>query len=459
MIKIKFCGAAQEVTGSAHLVTLPNSKKILLDCGLYQGVKKEMEDFNSKWSYFDPSELDCVIVSHAHIDHIGRLPKLVKDGFKGEIYCTHATRSLANIMLLDAAKIQEEEADDEHPVLYTADDVRRTMERFVGVNYEHWHLLGNGARVFFRDAGHILGSATVTLEITYGKGNRKYLGFTGDVGRPQRPILRDPIPMPKVDYLLCESTYGDREHPAPFIEAEQLLQIVEETCVKNKGKLLIPAFSVGRTQELIYLLEQLWAAKKLPKVPIYIDSPLAISAVDVFKMHPECYDDELHEYMLNDPNPFGFQTLNYVRMSGLADRLADSKDPCIVISAAGMMNAGRVRRHLYHFLPNPRNTVLIISYCAPHTLGGLIRTGAPSVRLFGAERPIHAQVKIMDSFSAHADRKELVAFMRNQRKLSHLILVHGEPEPQQHFKTYLQENGFDGVEIHIPALGDEIELP
>jgi len=456
-MKIKFCGAAREVTGSCYLLTLDDNTKILLDCGLYQGDEEEMANFNKSWPYFDPHEIDILIVSHAHIDHVGRVPRLVADGFKGEIYCTHATRSLANIMLLDSAKIQVQESDKEHPPLYTEHDVHVSLKQFVGLNYGRWQQIHPNVKLQFRDAGHILGSASVTLEITKADGKVLKFGFTGDIGRPDRPILNDPVPMPEVDILICESTYGNREHENEIAQLNDLLHLVRETCILNEGKLLIPAFSLGRTQEIVYMLDQLENEGKLPPVPIYVDSPLAISATDVYKLHPECYDEEIFDYMANDPNPFGFSRLHYIRENGLADNLAESKKPCIIIAASGMMNAGRVRRHLFHILRKKQNTVLVVGYATPHTLGGRIRKGAKSVFLYGESIPVKAEIKIMDSFSAHGDKYEMYEFIKNQRgQLRKLFLSHGEYDVQLEWAEFLNKGGFHNIEI--PSLGDEYEL-
>lgn len=456
-MKLKFCGAAQDVTGSSHLLTLKNGHKVLLDCGLYQGNEADMYNYNAQWQHFDPKEIDFLILSHAHIDHIGRVPKLVKDGFRGDILCTHATRSLASIMLMDAAKIQENESDDENPPLYTCEDVRFALRLFVGLSYERWHFVEVGLDVFFRDAGHILGSASITLKIEEeGKDKPVLFGFTGDIGRPERPILKNPIPMPEVDYLISESTYGGKEHKNYTADLNDLLYVVRETCVLHEGKLLIPAFSVGRTQELIYMLDQLETAGKLPHIPVYVDSPLAINAVDIFKTHPECYDEQLHEYLLEDPNPFGFSGLNYVKRGGLANRLAKSKEPCIVISSSGMLTSGRVRRHVYHMVEDPKNTILIVGYCSRRTLGGRLLAGDDSVYLFGERRHVRARVQRLVSFSAHADRLEMFDFLKNQVNTKKLFLVHGEYKIQQRFRDFLQDRGFGDVEI--PDLGDEYEL-
>jgi len=461
-MKVKFCGAAREVTGSSHLLILDDGYKILLDCGLYQGRDDDMANFNKNF-LFDPKDIDVLIVSHAHIDHTGRMPKLVKDGFKGRIYCTHATRSLCAIMLMDSAKIQESDAKflgkrrmKKAEPLYNTKDAKRTLERFDTVQYEHWHRISSNVKVLFRDAGHILGSASVTLEITE-NGETKRFGFTGDIGRPFRPILKDPLPMPEVDYLICESTYGAKEHKSAPAELEEFLKVITETCVENQGKLIIPAFSVGRTQELVYMLDQLSNENALPKIPVYVDSPLAINATDIFRMHPECFDDDLVEYIEYDPNPFGFDRLRYTRQARMSKRINSYKRPAIIISSSGMASAGRVRHHILHNIENPKNGILIVGYCAPQTTGGKIRDGKKTIKLFGKTLNVNAKVHIMDSFSAHADRVEMYEFLRNQRgNLKKLFLTHGNYNTQKKFKTFLEDYGFDNIEI--PELGQEFEL-
>ena len=468
-MKIKFCGAAQEVTGSAHLITLEDGYQILLDCGLYQGNRKDMETFNEKW-LFDPTKIDCLILSHAHIDHSGRIPKLVKDGYKGQIHSTHATRSLCAIMLLDSAKIQERDAEYYNKrqkkkkkskkklrtPLYTAEHVKETMNNFISYPYDRRIAIRPGIELLFRDAGHILGSASVSLKITENN-KTTIIGFTGDIGRPNRPILRDPMPMPTVDYLICESTYGDKDHESKPGEEEKFLNIIKKTCLEKKGKLIIPAFSIGRTQEIVYMLDQLASAGVLPRIPVYVDSPLAVNATTIFGAHPECYDSDLHEYMLTDDNPFGFNDLTYVKEVAVSKQLNHSRKPCIIISSSGMMNAGRVRHHLYNNIDNPKNTFLIVGYCAPSTPGGMLRAGIKEIKLYGEIKPIKADIEVMESFSAHADRGEMMEFIGHQKNnLKQLFLVHGVKDRQESFRRTLSDNGFKGVEI--PKLGQEFEL-
>ncbi len=469
-MQIKFCGAAREVTGSSHLITLEDGYRILLDCGLNQGRGKHVWDFNNRWE-FDPATVDAVVLSHAHIDHTGRIPQLVKDGFRGDIHCTHATRSLCSIMLLDSAKIQERDVEWHNKKeqkkahnqrrkakaprvpLYTSADVPPAMALFAGHAYNRWFKISQHVEVKYQDMGHILGSASVQLRFKEGT-KWMNVGFTGDIGRPDRPILRDPQIMEPMDYLICESTYGNRDHESTPEQSDELLRVIKETCLEKKGKLIIPAFSVGRTQEIVYMMDKMENAGLLPRIPVFVDSPLAVNATTVFGVHPECYDDNLNEYMLRDENPFGFNNLTYIREVADSKALNARKEPAIIISSSGMMNAGRVKHHLYNSIQDPNNTILIVGYCAPETPGGQLRNGRKQLTIFGDRLDVRAEIKIMDSFSAHADRGEMKAFLQNQKEsLKKLFLVHGVYESQQAFKSYLEEDGFS--DIHIPELGQE----
>lgn len=469
-MKIKFCGGAQYVTGSSHLITLDNGFKILLDCGLFQGRGDKTWEWNNHW-YFNPSEIDCMILSHAHIDHCGRIPKLVKDGYKGPIHATHATRSLTAVMLMDSAKIQENDVEwynekiirkkrkIKEPLrepLYTTDDIGPAMVKFEGHGYDNWISIHPDVQVLFRDAGHILGSASITLKINE-NGKESILGFTGDIGRPDRPILCDPMPMPEVDYLICESTYGDRQHEKTPEQSEEFLKIIHEACVVKKGKILIPAFSLGRTQEIIYMLDKMANQKLLPPIKVYVDSPLAINVTNIFLLHPECFDEDIAKYIHTDPNPFGFNNLFYVKDVETSKALNNAKEPCIIISASGMMNAGRSKHHLFNSVENPNNTILIVGYATPETPGGILRSGAKTIRIFDEEKVIRADVKIMDSFSGHGDRDEMLNFIINLKgHVKKIFLVHGELDVQSNFKQFLIDN--DMGMIDIPSPGQEVSL-
>lgn len=465
---LTFCGAAREVTGSCHLLTLDDGFTILLDCGMYQGGNDDMLRFNHEW-YFEPEKIDCVLLSHAHIDHSGRLPKLYKDGFRGIIYATPATQSLCTIMLLDSARIQEQDAGYYHKVhskkkhhgkvrepLYTQQDATGVMGQFAGVPYDRWLRIHPQVEVNYRDAGHILGSASVTLRIT--RGNRSVtLGFTGDIGRWDRPILRDPQPMPPCDYILCESTYGDRLHEEQPMERERFLRILQETCVDGKGKLIIPAFSIGKTQEVVYMMDQMANEGLLPEIPVFVDSPLSTDATEIYALHPECFDQDLSEYLITDPNPFGFRNLTYTRSVESSKALNERKGPCVIISASGMLNAGRVKHHLANNIEDARNTFLMVGYCAPGTQGWALRNGERMVHVYGEWKMVNARIEIMDSFSAHGDRDEMRRFLQGQQEtVQELCLVHGTYEVQQKWAETLRDDGY--ASVRIPELGEELEL-
>lgn len=464
-MKIKFCGAARYVTGSCHMITLDDGYNILLDCGLFQGHAKNIWERNNHW-HFDPADVDALILSHAHIDHTGRVPKLMKDGFRGTIYSTHATRSLCAIMLMDSAFIQERDVEyynkrlekkknkkgkNPREPLYTTDDVNPVMDKFVTMSYNQWQTVRPGVEIYYKDAGHILGSAGVVIKITE-NGKETMIGFTGDIGRPDRPILRDPKPLPNVDYLICESTYGDKDHESSPEQSSAFLEVIKNTCVKKKGKLIIPAFSVGRTQEIVYMLDRMETAGLLPHIKVYVDSPLAVNATEVFGSHPECYDDDLNKYLLKDDNPFGFRDLTYIRDVAKSKALNDSDEPCIIISSSGMMNAGRVKHHLANSIENPKNTILIVGYCSPQTPGGILRQGAESIKLYGEWKMVKADIRVMDSFSAHGDRSEMYNHIKNQKtSAKKIFLVHGEIDTQEKFVKYLTEKGMSNIEIPMEA--------
>lgn len=467
-MKVKFWGAAGTVTGSMHLLELKNGFKILLDCGLYQGSEGFAEDYNRNFPC-PPSEIDLLILSHAHIDHCGNIPQLVKEGFAGEIYSTHATFDLANILLQDSAKIQEMDAHSNNkwrsrkglPLivpLYTPKDVPRAMSNFVSLSYGKWHQINPEIELLFLDAGHMLGSASVNLRIH--EGNRTIrIGFTGDIGRYDSLILRDPDPMPPCDYLISESTYGGKEHKVSDHLEEELLEIVRHTCLEKKGKLIIPAFSVGRTQNIVHTFDKLETKGLLPRIPIYVDSPLAVNATSVFEAHPECYDEDLQEYLLEDPNPFGFNNLHYVRSVDASKAINDSREPSVIISASGMMTAGRILHHLRNNIEDERTTILVVGYCARGTTGEKIVNGAERVKIHGKSYAVKAEVKILNGFSGHAGQDEMLKFIdssQDPKKLKHIYLVHGEGKRSAKFQDYLNAGGYKFVTI--PGRGDEFEL-
>ncbi len=473
-MKIKFCGAAGEVTGSSHLLILEDGFTILLDCGLFQGDVENMDELNETF-FFDPKEIDLMILSHAHIDHCGKIPLLVKKGFKGNIISTHATRDLAAIMLMDTAHIMQRDVEyynlklsdkkknnpnykgkKKREILYTAEDVAIAMKLFIGMSYDQLVMVAEGIHLLFTDAGHILGSASVNLRIKRG-GDDLRLGFTGDIGRPDRPILNDPHPMLPADIVISESTYGDKLHIDKPNETSEFQKIIFDTCVNRKGKVIIPAFSLGRTQELVYKLDQLFHEKKLPKVEVYVDSPLSVNATEIFRSHPECFDFELHQYLLKDSDPFGFNSLHYIHEVDESKALNIKKDPCIIISSSGMMNAGRIKHHVANNIENPANTILFVGYCSPETPGGILRSGAKIIKLFGQVKNVNAKIEILDSFSAHGDQKEMFNFLTNQRNtVKNLFLVHGEEKVMPVYKKFLENNGFN--QIHIPYLREVIQI-
>jgi metallo-beta-lactamase family protein len=462
-MKIQFFGAARTVTGSKHLISTDKTS-FLLDCGFFQGRGQESDLMNREF-LFEPSNLDFMILSHAHIDHSGNIPSLVKNGFKGPIYCTPATFDLCKIMLKDSAHIQENDVKYVNKrrrkrgeqllnPLYTEADVDLALKLFFPIKYNQQSVISDGVKLLFTDAGHILGSASVNLEIE-DKGELKTLCFTGDIGRYNSAILKDPQIFPQCDYLITESTYGNRLHSDNRLSEQKLLDVIKNTCVEKKGKLIIPAFSLGRTQEIVYALDKMESSGKLPRIKVYVDSPLSVSATDVMRAHEECFNDSLINYMKTDSDPFGFNRLIYVQDVQESKSLNDSQEPCIIISASGMIEAGRIKHHVANNISNPKNTLLIVGYAEPSSLGGRLRNGADVVKIFGTEHKVNADVVIMDSYSAHADYEEMIKFFKyiDSSKVKKTFLVHGEYETQLAFKEKLEKQGFNDVEI--PDLKDE----
>lgn len=465
-LKLSFWGAARTVTGSKHLLELDNGKRILLDCGLFQGRRAESRERNSEFG-FDAASIDIVLLSHAHIDHCGLLPKLWRDGFRGAVYSTHATRDLCSYLLHDSAHIQEKDTEFVNKrhrkkgkplveVLYDHDDVDGILERFRSVSYNHSFKPLDGLVVEYRDAGHILGSASVHLTITE-NGRTTRLGFTGDIGSPNRPILRDPQPMLPCDYLISESTYGGKTHEPPQVAKDNLAEIVKRTAERG-GKIIIPAFAVGRTQEIVHILDQLENEGTLPRIPVFVDSPLAVNATNVFIAHPECFDRDLRNYMRNDPEPFGFNKLNYIRNVELSKGLNMMHEPMIIISASGMCEAGRILHHLRNNIEDPRNTVMMVGYCAEHTLGRRIIDQHEEVRIFGEMHELNCEVAVMNHYSAHADEPGMVDFISNfdPKEMKNIFLVHGDLKRQEKFKSALGNAGYH--KVSIPDHGESVQL-
>jgi metallo-beta-lactamase family protein len=464
-VRLTFWGAAQTVTGSLHLLEY-DGRLVVLDCGLNQGRRAEADRLNRDFPV-SPSEVDAVLLSHAHIDHSGLLPKLHKEGFRGSVFCTHATRDLCAAMLADSAHIQEKDAEwvnrrerrrgpDKIEPLYRREDVDALMERFVGIDYGGAFSPLPGLEVEYRDAGHILGSATIVLTVREG-GRTVRLGFTGDVGRAGGPILRDPQPMPDCDVLICESTYGGKTHEPQERAKDRLAQVVADTA-RRGGKVIIPAFAVGRTQEIVFRLDELANEGRFPPIHVFVDSPLAVNVTEIFRAHPECYGDDLRDYMETDPNPFGFARLTYVRDVGESKKLNASRLPMVIISASGMCEAGRILHHLRNNVEDPRNTVMIVGYCAPHTLGRRIVERHPEVKIFGEPYRLRAQVEVMNAYSAHADEPELVRFVGHMDadRLRRIFLVHGDPPRQEALALALTAAGY--APPLVPERGESWEL-
>jgi len=463
-MKVTFFGAARTVTGSKHLITLDDGKNILLDCGMYQGMGKETDPLNRHFG-FDPKSINVLILSHAHIDHSGLIPRLVAEGFTGKIICTAATLDLCKVMLKDSAHIQEWDLYhinkkrikndlEELKPLYTEEDVEKALKLFVTGDYNKPIRVFSDVELLFTDVGHILGSAAVHLTITeYGK--KMQLTFTGDIGRYKTALLNDPATFPQADIIICESTYGDRLHEKIEDSAQLLLNIILETCRDKKGKLIIPAFSLGRTQEIVYALNTLDLYGLLPEIKIYVDSPLSVNATDIMRHHIKDLNSHVQQIAMRDHDPFGFEKLTYITEKEESQDLNNHKEPCIIISASGMAEAGRVRHHIMHNISDPKNTIMMVGYAEPHSLGGQLRAKKEKVKIFGDFYEVKADVKIVDSYSAHGDYEEMIRFLSCQDpgKVKKLFLVHGEYEVQQSFAEKLIKAGFKNIEI--PEKGNE----
>jgi metallo-beta-lactamase family protein len=466
-MKIEFLGAVGEVTGSKFLITTQNNKKLLLDCGMYQGKGLETDSMNRELG-FNPSEIDILLLSHAHIDHSGLIPYLCKNGFKGKIYCTHATRDLCSIMLPDSGNIQENDTRDFNrkrnktglpPVepIYTSRDAFASLRYFVSMPLELEIVIEEGVKVVFTNTGHILGGSAVNLTITE-DGVEKRLCYTGDIGRYNKHLIIDPSPFPQADYIIAESTYGDRKHEPVHSAEEKLALVVQDTCVKKLGKLLIPSFAIGRCQEIIYSLNELKKAKRLPDVPVFIDSPLAVSATDIFRLHTECFKEDVLDIIRTQNDPFGFDNLHYIRTKEDSKNLNTYNRPCIIISASGMMEAGRIKHHLANNIEDKKTTILVVGYCAPRTLGRNIADGEKIVSIYGNKYKVNADIEQIDALSGHGDYEEMYKYLscQNKSQVKELFLVHGETPVQERYKKYLTANEFK--KVSIPTYKETVEL-
>ncbi|MBN8861495.1 MAG: MBL fold metallo-hydrolase [Sphingobacteriales bacterium] len=457
-MKIAFHGAARTVTGSKHLIHLKNGKKLLLDCGMFQGLGRDTDVLNREWG-FNPPEVDYLVLSHAHIDHSGLIPKLVKDGFRGKIFCTPATRELTAVLLEDSAQIQEDEvkytnrnrATSGKPyleALYTTEDAKKASGYFYVVDYGNWFTIDDGVQLLYTDAGHIIGSAAVNLKITE-NGKTTAITFSGDVGRYRDIILRSPQNYPQADYIILESTYGNSLHDQHATTPDLILQWVVKACLQKKGKLVLPSFSVGRTQEILFALNQLELENRLPPLDYFVDSPLSVEATDIIKRYPQYFNNTIQKILKTDKDPFGFKGLKFIRTVQESKLLNYRNEPCVIISASGMAEGGRVKHHISNTIENSRNTIVFTGYCEPSTLGGRLIAGAKEVTIFGIEHQVNAEIGSIRSMSAHGDYEDLSQFLACQdpRQVKTLFLVHGEYDVQQDFRNRLLKKGFTDVQI------------
>jgi metallo-beta-lactamase family protein len=457
-MKISFHGAAQTVTGSKHVITLNNGKKILLDCGLFQGMGKDTGTLNATFG-FNAEDIDVMILSHAHIDHSGLIPKLYKEGFRGKIFCTGATYDLTKILLEDSATIQRDDTRFINkrraktglpPIepLYSIEDAEQSFSLLEKQSYQHWFKVIDGVHAMFTDAGHIIGSSSIHLKINE-NGKTTKLSFSGDVGRYRDLILKSPEVFPQADYIIIESTYGDKLHEDAFNSMDTLFNWITKTCVEKKGKLIIPAFSVGRTQELLYMLNQLSLENRLPKIPVFVDSPLSIEATEIVKSYPRYFNNRVKKVLDIDEDPFDFPGLNYIKSADESKALNANNQPMIIISASGMADAGRIKHHIANNINNQKNTILLVGYCEPHSLGGRLLNGAKEVRIYGEMHVVTAEVGIMRTMSAHGDYDDLSQYLscQNANLVKNIFIVHGELEVMYEFQRRLSKKGFKSVQI------------
>lgn len=462
-------GAAQEVTGSCHEIQFngpAGPKRVLLDCGLFQGHREEAARKNAEFS-FAVTDIDAVVLSHAHMDHVGRIPLLHKKGYRGSVYTTYASKDLAAVMLRDGGYIQEQDeaffckhlAQSKIPCdgpLYTQEDAAACMALFKGCNYGEWINIVPGMRVQFFDAGHIIGSAQLLIEVT-DDGIKRIIGFSGDLGRSELPIIRDPLPMSPVEILICESTYGNRKHEDIGTAKNHLQEAIIRTAERG-GKVIIPAFSLERTQEIVYDLHVLWDERKIPPIPIIIDSPLASSVTDVFMRHPECYDQEMYaQFLGKQHNPFQFSLVKYTDSVDQSKQLNGTPGPMLIMAASGMCEAGRIRHHLKNEIENPKNTILAVGYMAQNTLGRrVVDPSVGSIRIFDKMYQKRAKIVQIDAYSGHADMVDLDAYVLAVKDLKKVILVHGEIDQMEPFGKRMHDQ--KGVDIVIPTREEEITL-
>lgn len=454
---ISFHGAAQTVTGSKHLITLADGHRILLDCGMYQGLGGRTRRLNEELG-FDPATIGTILLSHAHIDHSGLLPKLVAGGFKGKIYCTAPTLELAAVLLQDSAHIQaHEHSETDHQPDYTIEDVIETMKHFHVVDFDSWFTPLPDVKVMYTRTGHLIGAAAIHLEI-FENNKTTTITYSADVGRHRHPLFLPATPFPQAEYILLESTYGNRHHPVQLSNVDILLKWITKTCLQKGGKLVIPAFSVGRTQELLYLLRQLENEKRLPDLHYYVDSPLGIKATEIFKRYNNEYNERITDELKAGEDPFTFTGLKYVETSEDSQRLRQHPDPCVIIASSGTADAGRVRSHIAATIADPKNTILFSGYCGPESLGGRLLKKPAVIEIKDNMYEVRATISQMNGLSAHGDMDDLCHFLdcQNPELVRAIFLVHGEPAAQERLSARLKAKGF--YPIQSPGLHESVQL-